>query len=262
MLTSRSNGMSGNDPYVPLPLTIRSRRCYVQCLQKDAILFVQRLGRRADRVRVLDQLEERVRQTWAASRRSHTAILSRFVTQAQQVGAQVQEVADLQEAGSSIAALAKAKGVTLCQTVDPDLAKALSLESALAETGIGLATGPTPETILSAGIGITRAALGVAETGSLLVHLNEVDERLLTMLPEIHVALLHRDALVDSLEEGLLLTRYLVLKAHAQGWPSYLSWVTGPSRTADIERVLTIGIHGPKELHILLLPPPAEGFWS
>lgn len=211
---------------------------------------------------IMDQLEERVRHTLAASRRSHSAMLSRFVTEAQRVGVHVQEVAGLQEAGASIAALAKAKGVALCQTTDPDLAKALHLESALAEAGIGLRAGPTPETLLRAGIGITRAVFGVAETGSLLVHLDEVDERLLTMLSELHVALLHRDAVVDSLEEGLLLTRSLVLRSCVQGRPSYISWVTGPSRTADIERVLTIGVHGPKELHIFLLPPPAEGFLS
>jgi L-lactate dehydrogenase complex protein LldG len=189
-------------------------------------------------------------------------MLSRFVIEAQRVGVHVQEVAGLQEAGASIAALAKAKGVALCQTTDPDLANALHLESALAEAGIGLRAGPTPETLLRAGIGITRAVFGVAETGSLLVHLDEVDERLLTMLSELHVALLHRDAVVDSLEEGLLLTRSLVLRSCVQGRPSYISWVTGPSRTADIERVLTIGVHGPKELHIFLLPPPAEGFLS
>jgi L-lactate dehydrogenase complex protein LldG len=135
----------------------------------------------------------------------------------------------------------------------------LNLESALAEAGIELVTGPAPESIPGAGIGITRAALGVAETGSVLIHLDEVDGHLLSMLPEIHVALLHQHALVDSLEEGLLLTRYLVLKSQARGLPSYLSWVTGPSRTADIERVLTIGVHGPKELYVFLLPPTGEG---
>jgi L-lactate dehydrogenase complex protein LldG len=136
----------------------------------------------------------------------------------------------------------------------------LELHDALAATHIDLAEGSSPDTVSHAGIGITRASLGVAETGSILIHLDDVDGRLLTMLPEIHVALLHEDALVDSLEEGLLLTRYLILESQARGRPSYLSWVTGPSRTADIERVLTIGVHGPKELHIFLLPPTGKGF--
>lgn len=207
----------------------------------------------------LDRVEERIRQTGEESRRRHSSILSRFVAEAQRVGTTVQQVASTQAAGLSVVALAKAQAVTLCQTADSTLASELNLERLLAEAGIGCVAGPSPEPILQAGIGITWAALGVAETGSILVHLDEADGRLLTMLPEIHVALLNQDALVDSLEDGLLLTRYLVLKSHAQGRPSYLSWVTGASRTADIERVLTIGVHGPRELHVFLLPPTGTG---
>jgi L-lactate dehydrogenase complex protein LldG len=60
--------------------------------------------------------------------------------------------------------------------------------------------------------------------------------------------------MVESLEDGIAATRDRILTLHAQGKPSYFSWVTGPSRTADIERVLTIGVHGPRELHILIVP--------
>ena len=206
----------------------------------------------------LNQLAERIRQTRAANRHRHASIRARFEAEVQRVGGVVQEVADLEQAGFSIAHLARAKGITTCRATDPDLARALQLEIALAEASIDGGPGPTSASILGTGIGITRAALGVAETGSVVIHLDEVDERLLSMLPEIHVALLHQDALVDSLEEGLLYTRYLVLRSHTRGRPSYLSWVTGPSRTADIERVLTIGVHGPKEVYILLLPPAGE----
>lgn len=208
----------------------------------------------------LAQLEERIRATWAVSRRHQSSLLSRFTSECERVGAAVREVADPQAVGFSITALAKAQRVTLCQMTDPDLAREMNLDTALTEAGIGVAAAPNGESILHAEMGITRAVFGVAETGSILVHLDEVDGRLLSMLPEIHVALLPQDSLVDSLEEGLLLTRYLILKSHAQGRPSYVSWVTGPSRTADIERVLTIGVHGPRELHIFLLPPTGKGF--
>lgn len=208
----------------------------------------------------LAQLEERIRATWAVSRRHQSSLLSRFTSECERVGAAVREVADPQAVGFSITALAKAQRVTLCQMTDPDLAREMNLDTALTEAGIGVAAAPNGESILHAEMGVTRAVFGVAETGSILVHLDEVDGRLLSMLPEIHVALLPQDSLVDSLEEGLLLTRYLILKSHAQGRPSYVSWVTGPSRTADIERVLTIGVHGPRELHIFLLPPTGKGF--
>jgi L-lactate dehydrogenase complex protein LldG len=208
---------------------------------------------------LLRQVEERVVQTWAANRRRQFSILSRFVTEAERAGGVVHEVVDPQAVGFSIAALAKAQGITLCQTTDRDLARDVNLEAALIEAGISLAAGPNPDGIVHAGIGVTRATAGVAETGSILVHLDEVEARLLGMLPEIHVALLHQDTVVDSLEDGLLLTRYLILRSSLQGRPSYCSWVTGPSRTADIERVLTIGVHGPRELHIFVLPPTGKG---
>ncbi|MGI0037742.1 MAG: LUD domain-containing protein, partial [Nitrososphaera sp.] len=162
---------------------------------------------------LLRQVEERVVQTWAASRRRQYSILSRFVAEAERAGGVVREAVDPQAVGFSIAALAKAQGISLCQATDRDLARELNLPAALIEAGISLAAGPSPDGIVHAGIGVTRAAAGVAETGSILVHLDEVDAHLLGMLPEIHVALLYLDTVVDSLEEGLLLTRYLILQS-------------------------------------------------
>jgi L-lactate dehydrogenase complex protein LldG len=211
---------------------------------------------------LLRQVEERLSQTWAANRRRQYAILSRFVTEAERAGAVVREAVDPQAVGFSIAALAKAQGMTLCHAADPDLARELNLQAAMIEAGISLATGPSPDGIVHVGIGVTRATAGVAETGSILVHQDDVDARLLSMLPEIHVAVLSLDTVVDSLEEGLLLTRYLILQSSLRGRPSYCSWVTGPSRTADIERVLTIGVHGPRELHVFVLPPTGKGIGS
>jgi L-lactate dehydrogenase complex protein LldG len=211
---------------------------------------------------LLRQVEERLSQTWAANRRRQYAILSRFVTEAERAGAVVREAVDPQAVGFSIAALAKAQGMTLCHAADPDLARELNLQAAMIEAGISLATGPSPDGIVHVGIGVTRATAGVAETGSILVHQDDVDARLLSMLPEIHVAVLSLDTVVDSLEEGLLLTRYLILQSSLRGRPSYCSWVTGPSRTADIERVLTIGVHGPRQLHVFVLPPTGKGIGS
>jgi L-lactate dehydrogenase complex protein LldG len=209
-------------------------------------------------VPVLSRLEERLRETWKLASQRRAALLPRFVAAVEKVGAVIREAPEARTVGFSVAALAKARGITLCQAVDPDLVGALHLDSALTEAGVALASGPSPEGAVRAGMGITRATAGIAETGSIICHADEVDGRLLGMLPEVHVALLHQDTVVETLEEGLLITRYLVLQSHLQGRPSYLSWVTGPSRTADIERVLTIGVHGPRELHVFLLPPAGK----
>ena len=198
-------------------------------------------------------LEERIQKIREEASLRAADLVQRFVLVANKAGCQVEEVKDLQEAGYSIAKLARSKGVQLIQVSSTSLLERLALETTLEGSGITI-TGPDPEGILKADLGISDAGLGIAETGSLLIHLDAPDTRLITMLPPIHIALLQREDLVESLEEGLLITRHRTLHAQAQGQPSYISWVTGPSRTGDIEHVLTIGAHGPKELFIILVP--------
>lgn len=97
-------------------------------------------------------------------------------------------------------------------------------------------------------IGFTRAQWGIAETGTLVVDSRSEDLRLATMVSEIHVALLPASKiLADSFAVETAMKEWF---ADA---PNYLAFITGPSRTADIERVLALGVHGPLELHILIL---------
>lgn len=97
-------------------------------------------------------------------------------------------------------------------------------------------------------VGFTIADFGVAETGSLVMESSSEEVRLTTMLSELHVCLLATSKIVaDSYD----IEKDLVEKM--KGTPNYTAFITGPSRTADIERVLALGVHGPLELHILLL---------
>jgi len=97
-------------------------------------------------------------------------------------------------------------------------------------------------------IGFTIAQGGFAETGSLLLDSDSEELRLATMLCEVHVCVLP----VSTLREKSFDVEDQLRKLSSDG-PSYVAFVTGASRTADIERVLAIGVHGPLEMHILLL---------
>jgi L-lactate dehydrogenase complex protein LldG len=96
-------------------------------------------------------------------------------------------------------------------------------------------------------IGLTPADRGIAETGTLVLDSAFEDVRIITMLSEIHIAFLHKSLIVEDMM-SLAESMNGLMKAP----PSYMAFITGPSRTADIERVLTIGVHGPQELHILI----------
>lgn len=101
---------------------------------------------------------------------------------------------------------------------------------------------------LAGAAGVVLARAGVAETGSLLLADDALAPRLLSMLVDTCFVLLPAAAILPDLEAAGALLEHLSAAGHR-----YLSLVTGPSRTADIERVLTIGVQGPKALHIIIV---------
>lgn len=97
-------------------------------------------------------------------------------------------------------------------------------------------------------VGITACDLLVAQTGSVLVTSASAGGRALSVLPPHHVVLARREQLVPDLPEAF---RRLQAK-YGEQYPSMISFITGPSRTGDIERILVLGAHGPKHLTVLV----------
>jgi L-lactate dehydrogenase complex protein LldG len=106
--------------------------------------------------------------------------------------------------------------------------------------------------LASAGVGLTGAEAGLAETGSIVLVSGPGRGRLPSLLPPIHVALLARRALVGSLSAFLAARPDLVTAG------SNYVCITGPSRTADIEHTLSRGVHGPREVHVVLIDVPVS----
>jgi L-lactate dehydrogenase complex protein LldG len=97
--------------------------------------------------------------------------------------------------------------------------------------------------------GITACDAAVAQTGSILVSSSSCGGRALSILPHVHVVVVSLDQIVATLGDALDLMR----SRYAGRLPSMLSFITGPSRTGDIERILVLGAHGPKELIVILV---------
>ena len=98
-------------------------------------------------------------------------------------------------------------------------------------------------------VGVVRAVKGIAQTGTCVVVADDEETRLKTMLPEVSVIVLRAADIVPNLAD----TAAFLRERQSDGRVSYTSFITGPSRTADIERVSAIGVHGPLDLHIILL---------
>jgi len=175
-----------------------------------------------------------------------------FIERATEVGAVVHTAADSAEAVALVARIYRSVAARSV-VVSPDLAHLKEpISRTLIEVGASLVEGSSPEDVAEADLGVTGAALAVAETGSILVAGNDPVPRLATMLPLIHVAVVDVRSIVPSLED---VAGYLRRTAPGKGGGPvrYASLVSGPSRTADIEKTLSTGVHGPRELHIILI---------
>ncbi len=131
------------------------------------------------------------------------------------------------------------------------------IRSALAEAGVQVLDAALPvepaarATRLAeldrATIGITGALAGLADTGSVALASGPGRGRIVSLLPTVHIALLPIARLYPTM------AAFLAAHPDVTRQASNLVFVTGPSRTADIEQILTLGVHGPREIHVLLL---------
>lgn len=97
-------------------------------------------------------------------------------------------------------------------------------------------------------IGITGCEFLVARTGSVIISSQGDSGRQMNIFPPIHVVIAQKEQLVEFPEDGLVLLQ----KKYGVALPSQISLISGPSRTADIEKTLVLGAHGPKELHVFI----------
>ena len=170
--------------------------------------------------------------------------LSLFRKNATDLKASFYLVSDLQELGSLLAKLRAVEGWKKigCHRGDlTDLACGkLGLPACRTDTAYAI------RELESCDAGITECDALVAQTGSVLVTSRSAGGRALSVLPPHHVVLARREQLLADLPEA-----FAFLKSkYASDYPSFISFITGPSRTGDIERILVLGAHGPKKLTI------------
>ncbi len=157
-------------------------------------------------------------------------------------------------------AAAKDRLVTLLKLLRPGkivaceggLLEKLALPAAAEQIGAALFTDRLRLHAPAADLGVSEMDLGIAETGSIAQDATDVKKRLVSTLPPVHLALLRAQAIVPTFREAILKA------AEKNGPPPYWTVITGPSRTADIERVLTVGVHGPYRLLIVVVGEESE----
>jgi L-lactate dehydrogenase complex protein LldG len=176
-------------------------------------------------------------------------LVALFKKQAEAAAATIAEVARPEDVPAAVAEYLRGRNLPPQIKLAPDARiSALDWKSQpLLETSSGRSDGYDTTAV-------TPVLAGVAETGTLVVHSGAETPNTLHFLPETHVAVVHADELVGTYEEALTALRVKM----GSDMPRTLSMVTGPSRSADIGKILLMGAHGPKRLHIILVDTPAK----
>lgn len=173
-------------------------------------------------------------------------LFAEFAERAKSVGAEVLQVATAAEAQAALVELAKSLGASKVVAVDCPLAAASGAYEALRAAGLAVYTAQADIAAHAptADLGVSGVEFGVAETASVLQDASAIESRLVSTLPPVHAVFLNSRNILPAMADAL----EAVARVFDRG---YLSFVTGPSRTADIERVLTIGVHGPSRFIII-----------
>jgi L-lactate dehydrogenase complex protein LldG len=171
-------------------------------------------------------------------------LLGTFVRTVEDTGAQCHLVAGQVPADLLDRLVDELDGQDVVVSDEPEAA---SVGRQLVERGVTVHE-PTPEHAAHAGLGVTAAVAGIAATGSLVLDSRRMGGRSACLLPPVHLCVLEVNNLLWTPGDALR-----GVASAGDALPSSLVLVTGPSRTGDIEQLITMGAHGPTALHVVLL---------
>lgn len=189
---------------------------------------------------------------------SPAGLLARFTAEAERLACQVSAVSGDDAACASVLAILRAAGVTHLLAWDFAHIPAAGLEAALRAAGIAITCpdvrdefrAETLAHIEPAQAGLTGADAAAAATGTLIVSSGPGRGRIPTVLPPLHVVVIEQRQIVPRLEDWVAAQRAAGLAGIRAS--ANLCFISGPSRTADIEKNLVLGMHGPGVLHIVI----------
>lgn len=175
------------------------------------------------------------------------AKFSQFAEEAGKVDATTERIATLADLPAAVAGYLAGHNLPTTLRVAPSLEAAPWDSQPMLERDVGIAAGADA-------VGLSRAFAGVAETGTLVFLSGPDNPTTVNFLPPTHIAVLRMGDLAGSYER--VWARVRATSGENAGktqLPRTVNWITGPSRTADIEQTLLLGAHGPQRLHIIVV---------
>lgn len=178
---------------------------------------------------------------------------ARFIEELEALGGHGKRVENLEEAREYVLDLAREREAKLLLRWDVDDLEDLGVDAPLGETGVEVAVwrdlADFREIAGKADIGLSTAEWAIAETGTLVLEGGPGKGRTVTLLPPTYVALMPVERILRTVPEAI--EKYA--GGEAGGLPANVCFHTGPSRSGDIEMSLFVGMHGPGDVHVVLV---------
>jgi L-lactate dehydrogenase complex protein LldG len=204
----------------------------------------------------LKAVADTINQRNAAGR---DALVNQFGSELARLGAQLTIAESTVAAGAAVEGLARARQAKAVVSWRAPLIDALGLKTRLEGANIrfvaddGASGGDGfVDHAMGAEVGITAVDYALADTGTLVLLTRVGQARTVSLLPPLHVALVKPEQIIAGLDDLFPLMRYADAAAGRE-LTGAVTFITGPSRTADIELTLVVGVHGPQELHVIVL---------
>lgn len=176
---------------------------------------------------------------------------ARFLEELEVLGGHGERVEGYEEAGKYVLSLVEERESELLVRWDVEELERLGVDDPLKEAGVEVVVWREledfREVASEADIGLSTAEWAIAETGSLVIEGGPAKGRSVTLLPPVHVAVVSVDRVLATVPDAI--EKY----AADGGIPANLTFHTGPSKSGDIEMTLAVGVHGPGEVHVVLV---------
>ncbi len=205
--------------------------------------------------------EEKIQTVLARNAARRPRLLERLAENAGAAGWNVHRVWNPEDTAQTVADIAKKAGAKNVVRSSEDVFKPMDLDGALRRARIKpivLASSRSrPRADLTgiafdADMGVTGVSYAIAETASCVITPRRGLARITSLAPPVYVAVVRAEQVIESLDDYFALVRLQYQRTRGRG-VNYANFISGPSRTADIEQTLTIGVHGPGEVHLVLV---------
>jgi L-lactate utilization protein LutC len=209
----------------------------------------------------LPQQEQKVRTIQAKNEARRERLITALLSRAEQMGWRVNRVPGPEEAARAVAEIARDAGAKKAARSAQDIFKRVDVDGALRKMGINplvLASGRTRHRSqlkglsFEAEVGITGVDYAIAETGSCVVIPRKGLSRMVSLAPPVYIALVEPAQVMESLDDVFAIRRMQYMQNNGRD-TNYMNFISGPSRTADIEMTISIGVHGPGQVHLIMI---------